>query len=245
MKLKIIVPIITKLFEEETEKEVQQFLSPGTEIDVECIPYGSASIESAYDEVACAPGIVHLAEKAQKQGFDGVFIDCMGDPALTAARERLEIPVVGPGRTSMLFAADLSHRFSVVTVLESVVVLLENLANEAGIGKKLASIRWVNIPVLELNDRDKLMKALIEESERALLDDRAHALILGCTGMMGVADELSKELFKRNYRVPLIYPVSTALKYLETLVNLKLTHSKKTYQFPSNKERNLWKQLGL
>lgn len=244
MKLKIIVPIITKLFEAETEKEVKQFLSPDTEIDVECLPYGSASIESAYDEAACAPGILHLAEKAQKQGFDGVFIDCMGDPALAAARERLEIPVVGPGRTSMLFAADLAHRFSVVTVLESVVVLLENLAHEAGVGKKLASIRWVNIPVLELGDRDKLMNALVEESEKALGEDQAHALILGCTGMMGVADELSAELFRRGYRIPLIYPVSAALKYLETLVNLKLTQSKKTYQIPSNKERNLWERLG-
>jgi allantoin racemase len=132
----------------------------------------------------------------------------------------------------------------VITVLESVVVLLENLAYEAGVGKKLASIRWVNIPVLELGDRSKLMNALVEESEKALCKDQAHALILGCTGMMGVADELSAELFKRGHRVPLIYPVSTALAYLEALVNLKLAQSKKTYQFPSNKERNLWERLG-
>ena len=60
--------------------------------------------------------------------MDAVVIDCMGDPALGAAREATSIPVLGPAQTSMHLAALLAHSFSIVTVLDSVVPLLEDLA---------------------------------------------------------------------------------------------------------------------
>ncbi|MQY70037.1 MAG: hydrogenase expression protein HupH [Firmicutes bacterium] len=244
MKIKIIVPITTKKFEESTREEVVKFASPGTEISVEAIQYGTASIESSYDEILNAPGIIKMAEKAQTEGFDGIFIDCMGDPALDAVREKLEIPVVGPARVSMIYAADLAHRFSVVTVLESVVVLVENIASILGLkDNKLASVRHVNIPVLALTDTKKLTKTLIEESLRAVKEDGAHAIILGCTGMLGIADDLSQALKANGYDVPVIYPVAVAIKYLETLVSLKLKQSKKTYSTPSEKERNIWEVI--
>ena len=46
------------------------------------IEYGTASIESMYDESLCAPGIIRMAEKTQAEGYDGIFISCMGDPLL-------------------------------------------------------------------------------------------------------------------------------------------------------------------
>ena len=243
MKIKIIVPITTKEFEEATRKEVVKFASPGTEISVEALQYGTASIESSYDEILNAPGIIKVAEKAQTEGFDGIFIDCMGDPALDAVREKLEIPVVGPGRASMIYAADLAHRFSVVIVLESVVVLVENIVSILGLRDKLASVRYVNIPVLALTDIKKLTGTLIEESLRAVKEDGAHAIILGCTGMLGVADDLSQALKANGYDIPVIYPVSVSIKYLETLISLKLKQSKKTYLTPPEKERNIWEVI--
>jgi allantoin racemase len=65
MKIKVVIPVITKGFEKETKKEVERFVSEGTEIDLECIEYGTASIESMYDGALCGPGIIKLAERAQ------------------------------------------------------------------------------------------------------------------------------------------------------------------------------------
>jgi allantoin racemase len=243
MKIKVIVPITGKEFEEATLKEAVKFASPGTEINVEAIQYGTASIESSYDEMLNAPGIIKMAEKAQAEGFDGIIIDCMGDPALDAVREKLEIPVVGPARASMIYAADLAHRFSVVTVLENVVVLVENIASTLGLRHKLASVRYVDIPVLALTEIEKLTEALIEESLRSVREDGAHAIILGCTGMLGVADDLSQALKDNGYDIPVIYPVSVSIKYLETLISLKLKQSKKTYMPPTEKERNIWERI--
>lgn len=243
MKIKVIVPITTKGFIEPTREEAEKFASEGTEIDVECLEYGTASIESMYDEALDAPGIIKVAEKAQADGFDGVFIDCMGDPALDAVRERLDIPVVGPARATMIYAADLAHKFSVVTVLENVIVLEENLALLLGVRDKLASVRSVEIPVLGLEDKEKLVSALANESLKAIEEDGAHAIIFGCTGMLGVADSISNALKKKGYKVPVIDPVAVAIKYLETLISLGLMQSKKTYMPPPEKERNILERL--
>lgn len=243
MKIKVIVPVTTKEFVAPTREEVEKFASKGTEIDVEAIEYGTASIESSYDEMLVAPGIIKVAEKAQSDGFDGVITDCMCDPALDALREKLDIPVVGPGSISMLCAADLAHRFSIVTVLENVVTILENRVMEVGLGSKLASVRFINIPVLDLTDVKKLTSALVDESIKAIAEDGAHAIVLGCTGMLGVADDLSDTLKKKGYGVPVIYPVAVAVKYLEMLIALGLKQSKKTYMPPPDKERNILGRL--
>jgi allantoin racemase len=243
VKIKVIIPVTTRNFIEPTREEVEKFASKGTEIDVEAIEYGTASIESAYDEMLDTPGIIKVAEKAQSQGFDGVITDCMADPALDAMREKLDIPVVGPGRVSMLYAADLAHRFSIVTVLENVVAILENRVMGLGLASKLASVRSVNIPVLELADVKKLTGALVAESIKAIEEDGAHAIVLGCTGMLGVSGDLSDALKRKGYEVPVIYPVAVAVKYLETLVSLGLTQSKKTYMPPPEKERNILGRL--
>ena len=164
----------------------------------------------------------------------------MFDPAVEAVREKLDIPVVGPCRTSMLLAADLAEKFSVVTVTESSIPLFYDIVKCVGIESKLASIRSVDIPVLELANKKKLGEALIKESIDAIERDGAHCIILGCTGMLGVDQALREGLSKKGYNVPVIYPVPVSIRYLEMLISLGLTHSKKTYMYPSNKERNIW-----
>jgi allantoin racemase len=178
-----------------------------------------------------------VVKKAESDGFDGIFTDCMGDPALDAAREIVDTPVVGPARVSMLYAAELAQHFSIVTVLENVIPLEENLALIAGIRNKLSSVRSIDMPVLDLKEEEKLREALAGESIRAVEEDNAHAIVLGCTGMLGIADYLSNSLERKGHKVPVIYPVAVSIKYLESLISLHLAQSKKTYMHPPEKER--------
>lgn len=223
---------------------MERLASSDVEVEVEKLEYGTASIESAFDEMLCAPEILRIAGEAESNGFDGVFIDCMGDPAVDAAREVADIPIVGPASPSMHIASEIAHSFSVVTVLENVVPLIENLATKAGVDKKLASVRSVDIPVLELEDEEKILDALVSESKETIDRDGAHSIVLGCTGMMGVAEKLRERLEEDGYDVPVIYPVGLAVRYLELLDSLDLAQSKKTYMEPPKKERNLLENLG-
>ena len=52
---------------------------------------------------------------AERDGFDAVIIHCFIDPGLRAARERVRIPVVGPGEVTLRAGASLNRKIGMVT----------------------------------------------------------------------------------------------------------------------------------
>ena len=183
MKIMVINPTTAASSDLETQQEFASYASPGTKVSVTRIDHGPASIECELDKSICVPDFLHKAQQAEAEGYDVIISDCYCDPAVKPARELLSIPVVGPAEASMHFAASLGHRFSVVTVLPNIVPAIEHLAEEYGLETKLASVRYVNIPVLELADKRKLTDALHREMLAAIREDHAHVLVIGCTGM--------------------------------------------------------------
>ncbi len=239
VKIRVIVPLIIDTFNEEVEREFKAYASEKTEIDVVNLDKGTASIESEYDEALAAPDIIRKVMEAEGEGFDGVIVDCFADPAVRAAREVVDIPVLGAGEPSMLFACSLGQRFSIVTVLDNVIPTLENMAKVVGVSSKLASMRSVGIPVLELHDKDRLKNALYNEMLKAIKEDNAHVLILGCTGMMGLAKSLHEMLKRNGFDVPVIDPAAAAIRFLEALLAMGLRQSRLTYMKPPEKERRI------
>jgi len=198
---------------------------------------GPASVECRYDEAIATPDVLRQVKEAEQEGFDAVIVDCFGDVGVKAAREIAEIPVIGPGESSMLLAAALGQRFSVITVLRNLLPVVYETAEVLGLHRKLASVRYVDIPVLEVMDRERLKKALLREMLEALEKDGAQVLILGCTGMSGVASDLSQRLRERGYDVPIVDPSGAALSVAEALVRMGLKQSKLTYMKPPEKMR--------
>jgi allantoin racemase len=237
MKIKVIMPITSDVFNEEIKEEVKYYASETTEVGVVGLDYGPASIECEYDEALCVPNFLEKAIEAQEEGYDGIISDCFGDPGVKPAREVLDIPVAGACESSMLFASALAKSFSVVTVLPNVVPMIENISKTLGVNGNLASIRYVNIPVLEVHEKDNLKKALYEEMIKAIELDNAHGLVLGCTGFMGAAAELQQRLKESGYDVPVIDPVFAATRMLESLIAMGVKQSRLTYMTPPSKQR--------
>lgn len=235
MRVCVIIPILQNdFFEEITEREFKAYARPGTEIKVVSLEKGPASIESMYDEHISAPWTLEKVKLAEEEGYDAVIIDCMGDPALHAAREIADIPVIGPAEASMAMACIIGHRFSVVTVLQSVVPIFHRMVAAYGFKDRFASVRSIDIPVLELDREDDVKEGLAVESRKAIDEDGADLIILGCTGMIGMAKDLEKKL-----DVPVIDPTAAALKMAESMVDLGFSHSKLTYPKPSDKVRKM------
>jgi len=236
MKICVVIPILKeKVFEEITYKELEVARRKDVEIRVVSIDKGPASIESAYDEEIAAPWILEKIKEAEEKGFDAAIIDCMGDPALDAAREIVNIPVIGPCQASMAIASTLCDKFSVVTVLKSVLPLFWRLARKYDFKSKVASVRSVEVPVLKLEEkRSEVRDRLLAESKKAIEEDGAGAIILGCTGMIGMARELQEAL-----GIPVIDPAVASMKLAESLVDMKISHSKLVYPKPPEKERKL------
>ena len=229
MRILIVNPITTKAFEAMTREELKAVrLKPDTEIVVESIPEGPPSIESMYEELLAAPHTIRLIKEGEEKGFNAAVINCFGDPGLTGAREVVDIPVVGPGQAAMLAASAISHRFSVVSILKNVIPLIRELTQLYGVESRLASARSIDVPVLDLEkDLEKTKNALLEESRKALEEDQAEAIVLGCTGFTGLASFLQERL-----KIPVIDPLPTAVKLAELLVDLNLSQSKLGYPKP-------------
>ena len=168
--------------------------------------------------------------------MDAVVLDCMADPGLDPARELASIPIIGPAQAAMHLATMLAHRFSVITVLEQGIPRVHRQILRYGLAGKVASVRAINIPVLEMGgDRERVTRVVIEESATAVREHGAHIIVPGCTEMIGMAPEVQEGLAQRGCEVPVIDPPAVALKMAEALVDMGLSHSKRSYPTPPEK----------
>ena len=237
MKIRVINPTISKGLQERTLVTYLGYASPSTEISQVFLQQGPASIESDYDIAVAVPDSLGHVLRAEQEGMDAVVIDCMADPGLFAARELVSIPVVGPAQASMSLAATLADRFSVIGILERDRQMVHNLWRLYDLEGRGASVRVVDIPVLSLHDDEaELIEAMIAQAVQAISEDHAHAIVFGCTGMGGLADPIRQGLEQSGFAgIPVIDPTGVALKVAESLVALRLSHSKQTFPRPPTK----------
>lgn len=233
-RIMVITPIITRGLRDIADLRALE--RDGLSIEHTLIDEGPASIECEMDEALAVPGILTQALRAEREGCDGVVIDCFGDPGLNAARELLRIPVLGPGESSMHAAAMLGHRFSVISVVDSVRPLIANLTLVYGLASKLASIRVIDIPVLSLGlEPGRMQQAMSEQACRAVTEDGADVIVLGCTGFLGCAESVTAGLAAQGIDVPVIDPIPVTLNMVRALCESGLRHSKRTWPQPQRK----------
>lgn len=233
MKLLFVVPG-EGLPEEELARRrqvLQRHAFPGTEVHIRACRNGVRSIESCYEDALAAPAVAEAAAQAEKEGYDGVIIGCAGDPGLYAARELVRIPVVGPGENAVHLAAALGMAFSVIAVVDSCVPRHRRLVQRAGIAPdRLASVRAANVSVLDIaEDPGIARRRVTEEARRAVEEDGADCVILGC---LSLAFALFDRELEQILGVPVINPALAALKQLESMAALGIRHSKIAYRVP-------------
>jgi allantoin racemase len=237
MHIRVVLPVIGETLIEHVRSEVLAWAAPDTKIDVISLERGTASIESEYDEALSAPGILQRIEEAATDGVDGVFITCFGDPGVHAAREIIDAPVVGGFEPAMLTALSLGEKVGIITVLPNVLPMLHSLARRYTIERRVGTIRVVDLPVLGLEDHDVLIERLFEQASDAVAKGEADVIVLGCTGMLGVAAELRDRLAAAGHQVPVVDPTGAAIAWLESCVRLGVTPSRTTYMPPPAKDR--------
>jgi len=190
--------------------------SAGTIISAVSPPMGPASIESHYDEALAVPGLLHEVAAGESHGVDGYVIACFGDPGLDAARELATGPVVGIAEAAMHTATLLGRSFSIVTSLSRTIGRAHDLVRHYGFDDRCVSIYACDIPVLSLEDPGSdAARAIIERCRRAVNDDGADSIVLGCAGMAELCDRISREI-----GVPVVDGVAAATKLVESLVTL-------------------------
>lgn len=230
MKIKVIIPIISSIFNQEIKDYYIKCADPGTEIDVVNLERGAESIESEYDEELAAPFVLEKVTEANDDGIDGIIVFCYGNVAVDAAREVTSIPIIGLGEAAQNIASLLGDKLSVVSTIPNAIPRLWRKARMSGIESSLVSIRPMNMPVLDKN-KEEMEKSLLNVGEK-LKNDGADVVILGC----GTLFDMEKWM-ESKIGLPVVSSSLAALKVIEMLIKMKLSHSKKAYPLPPEKRR--------
>ena len=131
-------------------------------------------------------------------------------------------PSSGSAKPPSIWRALVAGRFSVVTTLARSVPAIEHNLAKYGLASRCARVRASDVAVLELELPGSDARGKISaEIGRAISDDKAEAIVLGCAGMADLADELSRE-----HGVPVLDGVACAVRLAETVAALGLRTSK-------------------
>jgi allantoin racemase len=143
----------------------------------------------------------------------------------------LDIPVVSPGKASMLFALSLGSKFSVLAQWPPALVRYKKALAEYGLAQHCASVRSFDVPPdfdsLMDGKQEKVFPKMLEVCMRCVNEDGADVICLGSTTMHQAATWLAERL-----PVPLVNPGPLTYKLVESLLALKLTHSRACYPKP-------------
>jgi allantoin racemase len=219
MRLLVINPNSTASMTEKIGIAARDAASAGTEILAVNPVGGPVSIEGYYDEALSVPGLLHVIQATP--GFDAVIIACFDDTGLDAARCLTNRPVLGIGEAAYHFASMIANKFSVITTLARSVPALEHNLQRYGLAARCARVRSSEVAVLELeHPGSDAYDRISAEIGRAVAEDRAEAVVLGCAGMADLAGRLGAE-----HGLPVLDGVSCAVRLAEAMVGLGLKTS--------------------
>ncbi len=193
MRLLFVNPNATAAMTDTIAAAARLAAPPGVEIVARTNASGPPAIQGEADGAAALPGL--LAEIAAALSAedpagppDAIVIACFDDTGLAEARAMAPCPVLGIGQAAYLAAVLLGRRFSVVTTLAVSVPILEANLAAYGLAHACARVRASGIPVLEV---EAAGDAIAAEAARAIEEDGAEAIVLGCAGMAGLTERLA------------------------------------------------------
>lgn len=191
-----------------------------------------------YDRGLTVLAYLDCAIEAEKAGFDAVFINTVGDYGIDEMKSATGMVVVGAGEATMAMCCNTGRKFSIVTIwpprmnfvyherlrscaMDHRCVSIRNVlsnrdvADPDGAGRAISSLKQQDAPLLE-----RILAAI----DAAVDEDGADTIMLGCTCMAPVGPEIAKRA-----QVPVLEPMRTGYKTVETMLSLGIRHSYQAY----------------
>ncbi|QTG81741.1 aspartate/glutamate racemase family protein [Arthrobacter crystallopoietes] len=232
MRILVINPNSNHAMTQNIDRMAKSMAGPDTIISTISPEMAPASIESHAEDIVAGYRLIEAAT-THPEPYDALVIACYYDPALEALREVLDVPVIGIAEASAHMASLVAPKFSVVTVLRRGVRHVENVIDAAGLSSRCASVRGVDLGVLDIDaDHERAATLIAAEALKAISEDGAEAIALGCAGMGPLDKRLQEEL-----GVPVLDGVACAVPLAESCVKYGITTSKiNSYDRPPAKK---------
>ncbi|WP_027351814.1 aspartate/glutamate racemase family protein [Halotalea alkalilenta] len=215
MKLLIINPNISQSVTDLIEAEARRVAAADTLIEMATARSGVAYIETRFEALLGAHAAATLA--GERVGhYDAVLIAAFGDPGLPALKEALEVPVVGMTEASLMTAAQLGQRISIIAISRRITAWYRECVDQCGLLGRLATIRHLDAALRDPGSVQADHAArLLELSRLAVEQDGADVLILAGAPLAGLARTLAGQL-----PVPVVDGVSSGVCQAQVLVRL-------------------------
>lgn len=220
VRVRWLNPIGFHVYNEPIAELLDTIRQPSTEVEVVSLDTEASPSHLEYRsyEALMSRGIVESARDAGQRGIDAMVIGCFYDPALEDAREISgEAVIVAPCNACLSVASQLANRFSILVGRRKWEAQMHERVRAYGMQERLASFRSLEMGVDEFQKDHAVTRArILEEARRAVKEDRAEAIVLGCTIEFGFFHEVQREV-----GVPVIDAVVAPFKQAEHLAQLK------------------------
>lgn len=235
-----INPLYTDAYNQAMADSFRRIVRPGTDVDVVSLDgEGPSHVEYNAFEALMLPRLLRTVRWAEEEGYDACVIGCFYDPALRAAREITDrMVVVGPAHSALSIAGSLGERFSILVGRKKWIPEMAENVHRCGASERLASWRVLEMGVDDFQEDPALTeKRIMTEARKAVEQDGADVVILGCTAEFGFFRTVQEEI-----GVPVIDATVAPLKHAEQLIDsvrrFGWTHSKRLgYDGPTVQER--------
>lgn len=244
---KVLVLVPFSMSEENRQRRRAQLqaveLGPGISFDFESVRIAPRNYVSAADMVLADMGVLEAGLDAERRGYHAVCIDTMSDSGVAALRSELTIPVIGPGRASILTAMILGSRFSIVAMWPHWRHLYDKTLRELGVAHACASVRSINVTPDNqalMTGKEAELFPLLEDCTRSCIErDGADVILLGSTTMHEAHGHLAARL-----PVPVVNPGPLTYKLAEAVLGLGMTHSRRAFPPSPAPQHQLIRRLG-
>lgn len=229
MKILVVNPNTNPKNTKVIEDAIKPYIPKEFQLDVVNPEKGPIGLESYYHNYLAAVEVHKVIVDAEKKGYNGVVIACYGDPGIEAAKELVNIPVVGITEASYALARMLATKFLVVVSAETAVPRQIKYIKSLGIPDFQYAVRPIGLTVLGvMSDRMSAKDLIAENCKIALKETGSELIVMGCSGFSGLRADLEDQL-----QVPIIDPVVAGVGICATLIRMGLAQSKvSTYKTP-------------
>lgn len=217
MRILIINPNSNADMTSDIDKKAKEYADSDIEVHTVLNPEAPNYIDTYKDAAQACRGMIKIIEENEEL-YDAFIVACHCDPNLDVMKELTKKPVVGIGEASMKLATMLGHRFSVISVGNRAVPIKEELIRSYGLEKYAGKIQSSGELPTDCDDKEAFLSA----AQRAVTEDKAEVLVLGCAGMCDLDDFISEKT-----GIPVLDGVTCALAVASGLVRLGLGTSKK------------------
>ncbi|WP_425825586.1 aspartate/glutamate racemase family protein [Streptomyces fractus] len=236
MRILVVNPNTTQSMTDAIARTARECASPGTTIVPLTPHFGADGIDCAFESLLSAVAVMDRVATYDAP-YDAIVMAGFGEHGREGLQELTDVPAIDIAESAAHVAQMIGRRYSVVTTLDRSIGAIEDRLLTAGLAAHCASVRSVGLATLEL-DQDPAagIAAIVEQARRAVEDDGAEVICLGCGGMAGLDKEITEAL-----GVPVVDPVAAGVRLAEAVVGLGLATSKvRSYANPDPKKIIGW-----